>query len=151
MSLSLFEGPAGSGKTTHLLENLGQLLKNSPLREDERVLALTKMHGSRRRMHGRLSALPNLHGRFECSTVDSFAWRVIRRWRSLARAKGFEEPTGEDYNEICTVAGTLLSDPIVAGWVTNTFPIPMVDELQDSKGGQLLMIQALSNSTIRFI
>ena len=50
MSLRLFEGPAGSGKTTHLFEALAAILETRSLGDHERVLALTKMHGSRRRV-----------------------------------------------------------------------------------------------------
>ena len=46
MSLRFFEGPAGSGKTTRLFQELVSTLSTRPLAENERVLALTKMHGS---------------------------------------------------------------------------------------------------------
>lgn len=54
MSLQLIEGGAGTGKTTMVIDRLGHLLNASPLAEHQRVLALTKMHGSRRRVRERL-------------------------------------------------------------------------------------------------
>ena len=144
MSLRFFEGPAGSGKTTCLFEQLSSVLEARPLAKNENVLALTKMHGSRRRMHDRLAVLPGLGGRFQCKTIDSFAWRMLRRWRSLACTKGNEETMEEDYEKVCTCAGDLLSEAIVVRWATRTFPVVMVDELQDSKGGQLAIVRALA-------
>src|SRR5262245_26157606 len=111
MTLRFFEGPAGSGKTTRLFEELAATLAVRPLGEQERVLALTKMHGSRRRMQGRLLPLPEIHRRFECSTTDSFAWRIVHRWRSLARAKGYTDLADDDYEAVCTCAGALLAQP----------------------------------------
>ncbi len=46
MSVIAFEGPAGTGKTTSLMNQLAEGLKNHPLSPQERVLALTFMHGS---------------------------------------------------------------------------------------------------------
>lgn len=146
MSLRFFEGPAGCGKTTRLFEELQQTLETCPLGEHQRVLALTKMHGSRRRMQGRLSALPGLRRRFHCSTVDSFAWRVIRRWGSLARRLSASVLAEDNYEQLCSLAGELLSNDITGPWVTRAFPVVVIDEMQDSKGGQLEMVRALSAS-----
>lgn len=145
MSLRLFEGPAGSGKTTRLFETLASGLAERPLAAHERVLALTKMHGSRRRMQRRLLALPELRGRFECITLDSLAWRVYRRWRSLASVKGLGEVREGDY-AVCRGAGALLQHSGVGQWLSCAFPFVVVDEAQDSKDGQLDIIRALSAS-----
>jgi len=146
MSLRFFEGPAGCGKTTRLFEELEQILETYPLGEHQRVLALTKMHGSRRRMQGRLSALPVLRWRFHCSTVDSFAWRLVRRWRSLARTLSASELGEGNYEQVCSLAGDLLSNDVAGSWVTRAFPVVVIDEMQDSNGGQLGMVRALSAS-----
>lgn len=146
MSLRFFEGPAGSGKTTRLFEELATTLAACPLGEHERVLALTKMHGSRRRLQSRLLTLAGLRRRFECTTIDSFAWRVFRRWRCLARAKGYAEVGEADYEEVCRCAGALLADAVVRRWITRGFPIVVIDEMQDSKGGQLEIVRSLAES-----
>ena len=151
MSLRLFEGPAGSGKTTRLFEALASALAERPLATHERVLALTKMHGSRRRMQGRLLAMSELRGHFECITMDSLAWRVCQRWRSLARAKGLGEVREADYAEVCRFAGALLQDSAVRQWLSWAFPFLVVDESQDSKDGQLDIIRALSGSANCFM
>lgn len=144
MSLRLFEGPAGSGKTTRLFEALSSAFAERPLAAHERVLALTKMHGSRRRMQGRLLTSPELRGCFECITMDSLAWRVYRRWRSLASAKGLGEAREADYAEVCRSAGALLQHSAVGQWLSCAFPFAVIDEAQDSKDGQLDIIRALS-------
>lgn len=142
MSLQFIEGAAGTGKTTTVIARLGQLVAASPLGDHQRVLALTKMHGSRRRVRERLGGVTGLNGRFESVTIDSLAWRIARRWRSLARVVSGPTPTG--FNEICEQAGRLLEEPCVQKWVASAFPIVVVDELQDSKGGQLRVLKGLS-------
>ena len=144
--LHLFEGPAGSGKTTRVFEALTDILQTRPLGENERVLALTKMHGSRRRMQSRLLAIPMLRGRFECITMDSFAWRIFRRWRSLARTKDKADAEDLDYEAVCKYTASLLAEVVVQRWVTRRFPVVVIDEMQDSKDGQLEIIQSLSQS-----
>lgn len=146
MTLRFFEGPAGSGKTTRIFKELARILEACPLGEHQRVLALTKMHGSRRRMQGRLGALPGLRGRFECITIDSFAWHVVQRWRSLARANGGKHLEEDNYEQVCALAGNLLANDPVGRWATRSFPLAVIDEMQDSKGGQLEIVRTLSKS-----
>ena len=145
MSLYFIEGAAGTGKTTRLFHKLRQVLEERPLEDHQQVLALTKMHGSRRRMDGKLRATSGLRGRFRCSTADSFAWGIVRRWRTLARKTLVSEPVEGDYEQVCSLAGTLLADRVVQNWVGQAYPVVIVDEFQDSKGGQLAMISALSS------
>ena len=144
MSLYFIEGPAGTGKTTRLFQRLERVLEACPLAEYQQVLALTKMHGSRRRMDSRLRGIPGLRGRYSCCTADSFSWSVVRRWRTLARRRSATELAEEDYDQVCSLAGVLLAETIVSRWVIRAFPIVVVDEFQDCKGGQLAMISSLS-------
>lgn len=141
MSMRFVEGPAGSGKTTRLMTELSSVL-NDGLEDQQRVLALTRMHGSRRRLQARLAGVGNLRGQFDCQTVDGFAWRLVRRWRSRVQLQFGVVP--DSFEDTCTCAGKLLSDPLVSRWVTRRYPIVIVDEMQDSKGGQLSIIQGLS-------
>ena len=145
MSLYFIEGPAGTGKTTLLFQELERVLEDCPLAEHQQVLALTKMHGSRRRMDGRLRAISGLRGRYRCCTADSFAWSIVRRWRTLARRKSAAELVEDAYEQVCSIAGDLLAETTVSRWVIRVFPIVVVDEFQDSKGGQLAMISSLSS------
>ena len=143
MSLYFIEGAAGTGKTTRLFQELERVLVQYPLAEHQQVLALTKMHGSRRRMDGRLRAIQGLRGRYRCCTADSLAWSIVRRWRTLARKGSALELAEDDYEQVCTLAGDLLAQTAVSGWVCRAFPIVVVDEFQDCKGGQLAMIRTL--------
>ena len=92
MTVVAFEGPAGSGKTHRLMDELGDALGRTPLADHERVLALTFMHGSRRRLDARLRGVEMLGRRFDAATIDSFAWRLTQRWRRLARHLGHVIP-----------------------------------------------------------
>jgi hypothetical protein len=148
MSLLFVEGPAGCGKTTRIFQELAKAIEERPIVDHERVLALTKMHGSRRRMQGRLLSIPGLRRRFECITIDSLAWRIYRRWRSLVRTMGNQIHTDNDYKGVCSSAGDILTNIIANKWIARSFPMVVVDEMQDSKDGQLKIIRALSESTI---
>lgn len=145
MSLEFIEGGAGTGKTTTVIERLGQRLADTPLGEHQRVLALTKMHGSRRRVRERLHGVTGLNGRFESVTIDSFAWRVITRWRSLARVLvPGDLPSESEFEARCDLAGRLLEESCVQKWIATSFPVVVVDELQDSKGAQLRVLRGLA-------
>ncbi len=146
MSLLLLEGPAGSGKTTGLIEEVRRFLTSAPMADGQRVLALTKMHGSRRRMEAKLGT--ELHPTpADCQTIDSFALHINRRFRDLAQVLVGGAPPGVgDFQGQCDLAGRLLAEPTVARWVAGTYPVVVVDELQDSKGGQIRVIEGLTRT-----
>ena len=146
MTLFAVEGVAGCGKTFRLMEALGEALVVTPLQEGQRVLALTFMHGARRRLNEKLRSVPGLKGRFECVTVDSFAWRLLRRWRGLAAALGVSPLREDQYDAQCDAAGVLLERSEVRGWAAASFPIVLVDEAQDLKPQRLRMLRALAQS-----
>jgi hypothetical protein len=52
MTLFAVEGAAGCGKTVRLMETVSEKLVAVPLRDGQRVLGLTFMHGARRRREG---------------------------------------------------------------------------------------------------
>lgn len=144
MTLYVFVGGAGCGKTYRLMETLTSYLTESPLGDGCNILALTFMHGSRRRLNDRLRDIPGLNGKYECSTIDSFAWRVVRRWQALAIRLDLEIPLTTNYDSVCEIAGTLLQYENVARWVASTFPALVLDEAQDLTPVRLRVIQALS-------
>lgn len=145
MTVKAFTGGAGCGKTHQLMESLDAHLKTFPLKDGQRVLALTFMHGSRRRLEERIEKTAVLRKKTDCSTIDSFAWRLVRRWSSLATALGFSNITPEQYERACDAAGALLSLDEVCGWVVATFPILLVDEAQDMTVNRLQIVKALAN------
>lgn len=144
MTIKAFTGGAGCGKTYQLMQSLITHLGAEPLKDGQKVLALTFMHGSRRRLEDRLGQLHGLKGRTECSTIDSFAWRLVRRWLSLAAVLGYVDIQPSQYERVCEAAGALLQNKEVCGWVAAAFPILLVDEAQDLTANRLRMIEALA-------
>lgn len=126
---------------------LAETLTAHPLIEGQRVLALTFMHGARRRLSDRLRGVVGLIGRVECCTVDAFAWRIYRRWRGLAMALGIAPATEGEFDAVCDAAGLLLEQPQVRSWTAASFPIVLVDEGQDLSPQRLRMLVALSDAT----
>jgi hypothetical protein len=143
MTLFAVEGAAGCGKTVRLMTELEAALAATPLLDGQRVLALTFMHGARRRLHQKLATVEGLRGRLHCVTVDSFAQRLVARWRGLATALGAAIPPPDAYDACCDLAGRLLEQPGVAQWVAASFPVVLVDEAQDLKLQRLRMLAAL--------
>ncbi len=142
MSIVLFEGPAGTGKTWSLRAEARAHITACPLNPEQRVLALTKYHGSRRRMDAKLRGSAGVGNKLDCLTIDGFAWRLLRRWRSLASRIGLS-PIGGDYVGTMRAAGKLLARENVAAWVTRRYPIIVVDETQDCRGGEIAVLDAL--------
>lgn len=145
MKPRFFEGAAGTGKTTRLMAALEAAILQAPLDEHQRVLALSKMHGSRRRLTARLGEVKALRRRFDCMTVDSFARHLVTRWRALGEHR-FGAMTSASFESWCARAGLLLTLPIVQRWVASTYPIVLVDEIQDSKGGQMQILLGLGEA-----
>ncbi|WP_286299774.1 ATP-dependent helicase [Aminobacter sp. SS-2016] len=129
------------------MEMLSETLAAHPLIEGQRVLALTFMHGARRRLSDRLRTVVGLMGRVECCTVDAFAWRIYRRWRGLAAALGIAPATEGEFDAVCDAAGLLLEQPQVRAWTAASFPIVLVDEGQDLRPQRLRILVALSGAT----
>lgn len=151
MTVRAFTGGAGCGKTHMLMDSLSAHLEAAPLHVGQKVLALTFMHGSRRRLEERLGMLQNLKGKTECTTIDSFAWRLVRRWRSLAATLGFVNIDPTEYERVCEAAGALAQVKEVHNWVAATFPILVVDEAQDMTVNRLGMVAGLANRLEVFV
>lgn len=144
MSVHAFTGGAGCGKTHQLLEALTAHLAAVPLHDGQRVLALTYMHGSRQRLHERLGSVTTLARRYECITLDSFAWRIVQRWKSMLVELDVAPPGHGDYSNTCAAAARLLQDESIVRWVARSFPVLLVDEAQDLDVPRVNMIRALS-------
>lgn len=144
--MTAFEGPAGCGKTHRLMDELAGALEREPLDAHQRVLAVTFMHGSRRRLESRLSIIKPLRGRYEAVVLDGFAWRLVQRWRRLVAHLGFVVPQEHDFDACCAMAARLVAMPIVAQWVKSSFPIMIVDEAQDLCANRSAIVSALSST-----
>lgn len=146
MTIRAFNGAAGTGKTYSLMAELSSRLAASPLGKQQRVLALTFMHGARHRLDGQLATVPELHGRYDATTVDSFAWRLCRRWCELLAARGLNRPTDGDFDACCVAAGSLLKESDVRAWIANTYPYLIIDEAQDLTEARLAIVSELSQT-----
>ena len=144
MNIHFFSGGAGCGKTHRLMSTLTEALDAAPLQDGQQVLALTFMHGSRRRLDERLSSLRPLAHKYECVVLDSFALKIVTRWRSLLSSLGIEFPDADAYDQVCEAASKLLSYDFVAKWVAATYPIVILDEAQDLSHARLYIIQNLA-------
>jgi len=144
MNLEFFSGGAGCGKTFQLMAKLTDSLNEIPLLDGQKVLALTFMHGSRRRLDERLASVKPLARRFDCIVLDSFALRIVKRWRSLLSALGVPQPGPQEYEKICDAAAMLLAHDFVAEWVARTYPLIILDEAQDLDESRLRIIQCLA-------
>lgn len=144
-----FEGGAGTGKTHSLIECLSDYLTKEPLREHQKILSLTFMHGSRRRLLQKLSGVQSLKGHVECKTLDSFAGHVYHRWLSLRKEVGIGNV--ETFEEICAACATLLSYPEVRTWVSISYPFLILDEAQDLSNGRLKVVKELSKVMKLFV
>lgn len=147
MTVRAVEGVAGSGKTHRLLEMLVETLDARNLEPHQRVLALTFMHGARKRLSDRLNATGRVSRRFESVTIDSLALRLRQRWRGLSVSLGLLDFDELDFDSQCDLAGRLLERTEVRAWVAATYPIVLVDEAQDLRPQRLRIIRALSNAT----
>lgn len=152
MSVWAVDAPAGYGKTYRLMQMLGHILIDHPLKEGQQVLALAFMHGARRRLNERLDSLPGLAKRYACMTVDSLAWRVRQRWRSLGAHMELPPPgDAGSFEAECKCAADMLADPALRRWLAASFPIVVVDEAQDLTTPRLAIVAALSEVAHIFV
>ena len=130
---------------------LAETVATQPLQDGQRVLALTFMHGSRRRLDDRLRNTRGLRNRFACMTVDRFAWELCTRWRSFRRHLGQADLREDEYDATCDAAGALLEEASVRAWVARSYPLVIVDEAQDLRPQRLRILRALELDVAMFV
>jgi superfamily I DNA/RNA helicase len=156
--LHYITGAAGTGKTHALAGELVRWVESNTLADYQGVLAITRMHGSRKRLRDLLDNRA-IQVRLTVNTVDRFALYLVNRWRL---SLGHDCPIVPDntggmvkdelgvratFDEIMSMAAQLTSSPIVAKTIANSFPVILVDEFQDCTGNQLALISALKDYT----
>ncbi len=150
-------GAAGYGKTKWLLDQIKTLaaaLNEAPHR---RLLALSRMHGARRRLD---TALGTQYPRVvrTVTTMDSFALGLVNRWRrSLGASRPFVIGDNEGHEDLFGIetsfervlerALELLGSATVRSYLASTYPFILIDEFQDNHGRQLELVQALARSS----
>lgn len=156
-SLYAFTGPAGSGKTYSLNAKLNELCEGNAFHEYQSVLAITFMHGSRRRLASKLGKNVGNGIPVQCETIDSFCLRLVNRFRSkLQRRKPVAINNDHDdwverancwqasFSTIRSTVVSLLSNADVRMTVAASYPIVLIDEFQDCDDDLLTIAQQLS-------
>ena len=145
MTFDFFEGAAGTGKTHNLVGRASEVVQDGALGEGCKLLALTFMNGSRRRLNARLSENPAFRRRFECQTFDVFARTISARRRSLISPAVQQRADAlGDFDGPCALAAWLLENEAVQKWVARSFPLILVDEAQDLDEYRMRVLQGLS-------
>jgi len=155
--LHYLSGAAGTGKTFELANKLIEWFRENELSDYQKVLALTRMHGARKRLQERL-VLKSVHANISVSTVDSFALQIVNRWRLSFNFNAPVVPDEEGgffkdeigiratFDEVMNLAAELSGSQIVVNTIANSYPIILVDEFQDCTGAQLQLISNLMGS-----
>lgn len=149
-------GKAGTGKTTWLMQQAAELAPRFLTADHHRLLAITRMHGSRRRLQLKLlESCPTIP--HSITTIDGFALSLLNRWRrSLGYAK-LVQPVNCETAFSDTIFGTeagfchilvssagLLRSKTVKAVIRESYPLVMIDEFQDCHGPMLDFVKALS-------
>lgn len=149
-------GQAGTGKTTWLMQEAGRLAPRFLTADHHRLLAVTRMHGSRRRLQLELlDSCPTLP--CTITTIDGFALSLLNRWRrSLTYSKPIQ-PADDDtefsetifgteagFHQIMVTSTDLLGSKTVRAVIQESYPLIMIDEFQDCQGPLLDFVKALS-------
>jgi AAA domain/UvrD-like helicase C-terminal domain len=155
-------GPAGTGKTSKLLDITAECARELLTQPHQKVLAMAYMHGARRRLE------LSIEGHAECRTIaftictiDSFALSLVNRWRSALGigvpvvaapatcTRRFERHARLHlpFDDLAAYAADLLRKPIVARIVGSSHPLVVIDEFQDCTGRKLEIVKALSEAS----
>lgn len=157
-------GQAGTGKTTNLIKSLEEYLVKINWSDHHALLAITFMHGSRKRLNQKLLNVSRNGKRVECQTIDSFSIFILNRFRRFVgiskqiivapdesetpfineRSDSVFVNLSYARNKVCQ----LLDLKVVRDCIRNTYPIIIVDEFQDCEEGLLSIIKLLSNMNV---
>lgn len=114
MTFDFFEGAAGTGKTHNLVGRAGEIVQEGALGDGHKLLALTFMNGSRRRLDARLSENAAFRRRFDCQTFDVFARALAARRRSLITPEMQVQTAAlNEFDRPCALAAGLLKQETV--------------------------------------
>lgn len=157
-------GQAGTGKTTQLIKRVEDSIDIDSWSKSSSVLAITFMHGSRRRLENQLKPIQRKGIRVCCQTIDSFCLNIFQRYKSylgvnltiIVSDNPNENITQEStiqigINKIRENANQLLNFEIVREILGFSYPVVIVDEFQDCEGALLDVIKKLSECCGLFV
>src|ERR1043165_31845 len=127
--------------------------------EHRGILAMTKMHGARRRVELKIHESAS-QDTYSVTTLDGFALSILNRWRtSLGYSKPIHAVCEEsefretswgidaDFQRILTAATQLLQYKTIKRIIGQSYPLIIIDEFQDCHGPLLEFIKALSGAS----
>lgn len=149
-------GQAGTGKTTWLMQKAAELAPSFLVAEHDSMLAITRMHGSRRRLVAKLAeSCPSLP--YAVTTIDGFALTIANRWRTALGYTRPIQPVSDDVAFSDTILGTeagfaqivqaatrLLASATIKAVIRESYPLVMIDEFQDCHGPLLDFVKAIA-------
>ena len=141
------------------MQKAGELGDELVVAAHQRALAISLMHGARRRLQATLSAhCPRLP--VTVSTIHSFALGLVNRWRRslnigfpvtvCVETCGLAERylrTQATFDEVMQLACRLLESDSVGRTISETYPLVIVDEFQDCTGHTLQFVRALGRAS----
>ena len=149
-------GQAGTGKTTWLMQKAIELAPSLITAEHHALLAITRMHGARRRIQMKIRELCS-DMRSTVSTIDGFALSILNRWRmALGYSQSIQAVSGDadfieslfgteaSFERVLEKATSLLQSPTIRKVVGESYPLILIDEFQDCHGQLLEFVKALS-------
>lgn len=151
-------GQAGTGKTTRVIGKLDESIDFESWPASAAILAITFMHGSRRRLEDKLKPIQSRGIQVSCKTIDSFCLSILQRYRSYLgisssiivseRPDEFQENKEKLFigrNRIRQMANKLLEINILKEILHFSYPIVIVDEFQDCEGVLLEIVKNLND------
>lgn len=160
MNIAGFIGQAGTGKTTRIIQELESTIDTVQWTERNSILAITFMHGSKRRLASKLRIFERKGIQVECQTIDGMCLRIVQRYRrylGISKAVQVSEFVGDDemkensrefqcgINAIRKCALELISFTTVQESIKSSFPIIVIDEFQDCDGLLLEFTKAIAS------
>lgn len=156
-------GQAGTGKTTWLMQKAIELAPSHIIEEHHTLLAITRMHGARRRIQMKLcESCSDIQS--TTSTIDAFALSILNRWRS---SLGYSSPiqsvredanfreslfgTEASFNRVLEKATLLLQSPTIRNIISESYPLILIDEFQDCHGQLLEFVKILSECSLLIV
>ncbi|MCR9171514.1 MAG: ATP-dependent helicase [bacterium] len=161
MSNSAYIGQAGTGKTTKIISKLESILDETLIHESSCILAITYMHGSRKRLEAKLHSIQKKGVKVKCVTIDAFCFNLVQIYKQFLGKSGsfvvsenpdtFTENIDENkitigVNIIRKLALELLQIDVIRDVLKFSYPIIVVDEFQDCITEQLDVIISLSKN-----
>lgn len=155
-------GQAGTGKTTRLIQYATNFIVNHNWLEYESILALTFMHGSRKRLDARVDYLRKKYSiNITCQTFDSFIYSNFTKFRKYLNINEVPvvDTSGSEIIKLSEVESSyplsyirasinsLFTNSVIKDLIKINYPLIIVDEFQDCEELLLEFVINISKCT----